>query len=63
MTWQNQRDHPELAKSYFNQLPKSYLYYGYTTLIDVNNYAPDIVENIKNTLSDLTFIPVGSKFR
>ncbi len=48
MTWQNQRDHPELAKSYFNQLPKSYLYYGYTTLIDVNNYAPDIVENIKN---------------
>ncbi|MGB5264711.1 MAG: amidohydrolase family protein [Lutimonas sp.] len=48
MTWQNQRDHPELAKSYFNQLPKSYLYYGYTTLIDVNNYAPDIVQKIKN---------------
>ncbi len=48
MTWQNQRDHPELAKSYFNQLPKSYLYYGYTTVIDVNNYAPDIVEKIKN---------------
>lgn len=48
MTWRNQRDHPELAKSYFNQLPKSYLYYGYTTLIDVNNYAPDIVAEIKN---------------
>ena len=48
MTWQNQRDHPRLAKSYFNQLPKSYLYYGYTTLIDLNNYAPDIVEKIKN---------------
>jgi len=48
MTWRNQRDHPELVKSYFNQLPKSYLYYGYTTLIDVNNYAPDIVAEIKN---------------
>lgn len=48
MTWQNKRDHPDLAKSYFDQLPKSYLYYGYTTLIDVNNYAPDIVEKIKN---------------
>ena len=48
MTWQHQRKHPELAKSYFAQLPKSYLYYGYTTLIDVNNYAPDIVNKIKN---------------
>ena len=47
MTWRNQRDHPELSESYFNQLPKSYLYYGYTTIIDVNNYAPDIVEKIK----------------
>jgi len=47
MSWRNQRNHPELTKSYFTQLPKSYLYYGYTTLIDVNNYAPDIVEKIK----------------
>lgn len=48
MTWQNKRNHPKLAKSYFNQLPKSYLFYGYTTLIDVNNYAPDILDEIKN---------------
>lgn len=48
MTWRNQRNHPELTKSYFTQLPKSYLYYGYTTLVDVNNYAPGIVEKIKN---------------
>ncbi|MEH6537589.1 MAG: amidohydrolase family protein [Psychroserpens sp.] len=48
MTWRNQRNHPKLAKSYFTQLPKSYLYYGYTTLIDVNNYAPDILDEIKN---------------
>jgi imidazolonepropionase-like amidohydrolase len=48
MSWQNQRNNPELARSYFTQLPKSYLYYGYTTLIDVNNYAPGIVNKIKN---------------
>ncbi len=48
MTWQNQKDNPKLVEIYFKQLPKSYLYYGYTTLVDVNNYAPNIVEKIKS---------------
>ncbi|HLX23932.1 MAG TPA: amidohydrolase family protein [Usitatibacter sp.] len=26
---------PEIAKAYFEQLPRSYLYYGYTTLVDL----------------------------
>ncbi|GAB2908887.1 amidohydrolase family protein [Rheinheimera gaetbuli] len=52
MSWQNKRDNPQLVKSYFSQLPKSFLYFGYTTLIDVNNYAPAIVTKIKN-------MPVG----
>ncbi|MFZ3321287.1 MAG: amidohydrolase family protein [Usitatibacter sp.] len=26
---------PEIAKAYFQQLPRSYLYYGYTTLVDL----------------------------
>ncbi len=43
--WQ-QRKHPELLKPYFDQLPKSFLYFGYTTLIDVNNYAPPIINKI-----------------
>lgn len=47
MNWQNQKNNKDLVRSYFTQLPKSYLYYGYTTLIDVNNYAPNIVAKIK----------------
>jgi imidazolonepropionase-like amidohydrolase len=46
--WQHQKKYPELVEAYFSQLPKSFLYYGYTTLIDVNNYAPEIIEKIQN---------------
>lgn len=49
MTWQNQKDYPALVNSYFTQLPKSFLYHGFTTLIDVNNYAPDVLERINNS--------------
>ncbi len=42
------RDLPELSKSYFEQLPNSYLYFGYTTLIDPNNYNPKIIREIVN---------------
>lgn len=44
----NPADYPELEKKYYEQLGKSYLYFGYTTLIDPNNYAPRIVEQVKN---------------
>lgn len=47
-TWQHQKKYPELVEAYFSQLPKSFLYYGYTTLIDVNNYAPEVIEKIQN---------------
>jgi len=30
------KKHPKLTRAFFNQLPKSYLYFGYTTLIDPN---------------------------
>ncbi|MCB1025154.1 MAG: amidohydrolase family protein [Acidobacteria bacterium] len=40
------RKYPELAASYFRQLPKSYLYFGYTTLIDLNNYSPKTIDSI-----------------
>ena len=41
--------YPELVEAYFEQLPKSYLYYGFTTLIDVNNYAPHIISKINKS--------------
>ena len=48
MNWNHQRKHPELVDAYYVQLPKSFLYYGYTTLIDLNNYAPDVINGILN---------------
>ena len=44
--------HPLLVEEYFKRLPKNFLYYGYTTLIDVDNYAPGTIDRLKN-------IPIG----
>ena len=41
--------YPGLVDVYFEQLPKSYLYHGFTTLIDVNNYAPQIIDRIESS--------------
>ena len=41
--------YPELVDAYFEQLPKSYLYHGFTTLVDVNNYYPELVGKIKKS--------------
>ena len=46
MGWKHKKKYPDLAKAYYNQLPKSYLYFGYTTLIDVNNYNPNVINGI-----------------
>ena len=40
------KKYPELVQLYYNQLPKSYLYFGFTTLIDLNNYWPEQIEKI-----------------
>ncbi|WP_109852113.1 amidohydrolase family protein [Aquimarina sp. AU58] len=48
MNYKHVRDLPELANSYYEQLPNSYLYFGYTTLIDPNNYNPRIIKQIKD---------------
>ncbi len=48
MNYKHVRDLPELVDSYFEQLPNSYLYFGYTTLIDPNNYNPKIINQIKD---------------
>lgn len=41
--------YPKLLDNYFEQLPKSYLYHGFTTLVDVNNYNPKLVAKIKKS--------------
>lgn len=41
--------YPELLNSYFEQLPKSYLYHGFTTLVDLNNYNPKLVAQINKS--------------
>lgn len=40
------RKYPELAESYYRQMPRSYLYFGYTTLIDLNNHSPKSLDSI-----------------
>ncbi len=40
------RKYPELAESYYRQMPRSYLYFGYTTLIDLNNHSPKTLDAI-----------------
>lgn len=47
MQVRHQRKYPALVNSYFEQLPKSFLFFGYTTLIDVNNYAPHRINNLR----------------
>lgn len=37
-----------LVHEYFERLPKNFLYFGYTTLIDVDNYAPNTINNFKD---------------
>ncbi|WP_299272610.1 amidohydrolase family protein [uncultured Psychroserpens sp.] len=49
LNFKQKQKYPELIKAYYEQLPKSFLYYGFTTLIDLNNYAPDIVNNINES--------------
>lgn len=45
--WKHQKKYPQLVKEYYNQLPKSFLYFGYTTLIDVDNYDPQLINKLK----------------
>lgn len=49
MNRRQQKNHPELTSQYFKQLPKSFLYYGYTTLIDLNNYAPAKLNQLRKS--------------
>jgi len=37
----------EMVQAYFTQLPRSYLYFGYTTLVDLAVYRPRVLEDFR----------------
>jgi len=43
MTGRHKRKYPELAAAYLKQQPRSYLYFGYTSLIDLNVFSPRLI--------------------
>lgn len=43
--WRHER--PDLVESYRRQLPRSYLYYGFTTLVDPNVWAPQVIADME----------------
>uniref|UniRef100_UPI0040496787 amidohydrolase family protein n=1 Tax=Fulvivirga sp. TaxID=1931237 RepID=UPI0040496787 len=45
--FRQRRSNRELVDDYFERLPKNFLYFGYTTLIDVDNYAPETIARLK----------------
>ena len=42
MNFQHEEDYPEIARNARRQIPRSYLYHGFTTLIDLNG-RPDVI--------------------
>jgi imidazolonepropionase-like amidohydrolase len=42
------QDNQPMIKAYFRQLPRSYLYYGYTTLVDLNVVEPQVLEDFRH---------------
>ncbi len=45
MTGHHKKQFPELAAAYLKQQPRSYLYFGYTSLIDLNIFSPKLVDD------------------
>ena len=38
---------PEMVKAYYKQLPRSYLYYGYTTVVDLMVIDPEVLKDFR----------------
>ena len=55
-------ENPEIVKSYRKQLPKSYLYFGYTTLIDLGTAKPARLSEFNNAeiKPDLYYVGGGA---
>ncbi|MCP5092315.1 MAG: amidohydrolase family protein, partial [Gammaproteobacteria bacterium] len=44
MTFEHERSYPDIASQARNQIPRSYLYHGFTTVIDLNSH-PQPIDN------------------
>ena len=41
----HKKQYPQLAKGFLKQQPRSYLYFGYTSLIDLNVFSPKLIKD------------------
>lgn len=54
-------ENPDLVTHYFERLPLNFLYYGYTSLVDVDNYAPEMINNLKSVAIGPDIYTCGAK--
>jgi imidazolonepropionase-like amidohydrolase len=47
MSFDQAGDKHEMVQEYFKQLPRSYLYFGYTTLVDLAVFRPQVLEDFR----------------
>lgn len=48
MSGGHKKKYPDLVRAYQRQQPRSYLYYGFTTLIDLNVFAPGLIAKFRD---------------
>lgn len=63
MHWGAQRQQQTMVSAYLQQLPKSYLYHGFTTLIDLNNYRPALVAAVAATVPAPRILHCGAQLQ
>jgi imidazolonepropionase-like amidohydrolase len=51
---------PELADAYYEQLPRSYLYFGFTTVVDLNVTNREAVERVRSAELGPTVLDCGN---
>jgi imidazolonepropionase-like amidohydrolase len=47
MSWDQHESHSAITTAYFKQLPRSYLYYGYTTLVDLAAFDHQVLQDFR----------------
>lgn len=47
MLGKQRREHPELVAAYREQLPRSYLYFGFTSVVDLSVTDPDLIASLR----------------
>jgi imidazolonepropionase-like amidohydrolase len=47
MSFEQSEGKQKIVQEYFKQLPRSYLYFGYTTLVDLAVYRPSVLEDFR----------------